>query len=104
MPPDDRPRRTPEYTRWGPFSPAISHPELVCRLQVTRAFCQVYTGSDSPGCESLWRAASGELGEIEQARLEFDRLPALTGRKILSHYAEHWRYDGPKAPKRGGPN
>lgn len=86
-----------EKTRWGPFSPALSHFELVCRLRVVRAFCQVYVKNTEPVHDALVQAESGELSDVEMARIEFDRLPALTGRKVLGHYAEHWKRT-PKIP------
>jgi hypothetical protein len=86
-----------ERTRWGPFSPAISHAEMLSRLRVLRAFCQCYIGPHHPIHDVLWLAESGEWEDLELARLEFDRLPALRQRDVLAAYARHWR---PKQPRR----
>jgi hypothetical protein len=90
---------TAEHTRWGPFVPSLSPTDLLCRLQVLRAFCQVYTPDPSNVCIALWRAENGDLGQVEVALREFDRLPALTIRRILCSYAEHWRGPNPIKPK-----
>lgn len=88
-----------ERTRWGPFSPAISHAEMLSRLRVLRAICQRYFADNHPVMRALYFAESGEIEEIEAARIEFDRLPALTGRHILGNYARHWKYAAKREPK-----
>jgi hypothetical protein len=80
-----------ERTRWGPFSPAISHSEMLSRLRVLRAFAQCYVKPLEPIHDALWAAESGEAEDLELARLEFDRLPALRQRDVLAAYARHWR-------------
>jgi hypothetical protein len=50
--------------------------------------------------EALWRAEHGDLPEVEAALVEFDRLPALTIRKILGSYADHWKYASPKRERK----
>lgn len=86
-------------SRWGPFVLALSHPERVTRLLVLRAFCQIYLPRGAPIYRLLKLAESGEWDEIEDARLEFDRLPALTSRRILDSYARHWKYAAKREPK-----
>lgn len=88
-----------ERSRWGPFVFALSHPERVTRLLVLRAFCQLYLPRGAPLHRLLKLAESGEWDEIEDARLEFDRLPALTSRRILDSYLQHWRYTAKREPK-----
>jgi hypothetical protein len=90
-----------ERTRWGPFVLALSHPERVTRLLVLRAFCQLYVPRGMPIHRLLKLAESCSWDEIEEARLEFDRLPALTSRRILDSYARHWKYVAKREPKRG---
>jgi len=80
-----------ERTRWGPFSPAISHSEMLSRLRTLRAFVQCYVKPGHPLHDVLCDAESGEPEDLELARLEFDRLPALKQRDILGSYARHWR-------------
>lgn len=80
-----------ERTRWGPFSPAISHAEMLSRLRVLRAFVQCFVKPLEPIHDALWAAESGEPEDLELARLEFDRLPALRQRDVLAAYARHWR-------------
>jgi hypothetical protein len=89
----------PYSTRWGPFTAAISHAELVSRLRVLRAICQRHFTDDHPVMRALYFAESGEPAEVEAARIEFDRLPALTGRHILGSYARHWKYAAKREPK-----
>jgi hypothetical protein len=78
-------------SRWGPFSPAISHSEMLSRLRVTAAFAQSFVKPGHPIHEILCDAESGEPADLEAARLEFDRLPALRQRDILDSYAKHWQ-------------
>lgn len=91
MPPTER-------ARWGPFSPAISHGETVARLRVLRAFVQDRVERRHPLHAALCNAESGEPEDLEAARLEFDRLPALLQRKILSSYGDHWRRKPSRRP------
>jgi hypothetical protein len=86
------------HTRWGPFVPRLTPTDLLCRILVLRAFCQVYASRDEPIHTTLWRAEHGETDQIEVALVEFDALPALTIRNILGSYAQHWR--GPKTSRR----
>lgn len=86
----------PERTRWGPFSPALSHAEMLSRLRVLRAFVQCYVKPLDPIHDALWAAESGEADDLELARLEFDRLPALKQRDVLAAYARHWRRKQPR--------
>lgn len=87
-----------ERTRWGPFSPAISHSEMLSRLRVLRAFVQCFVQPAHPLHDALWLAESGELADLELARLEFDRLPALRQRDVLAAYARHWRRKPSRRP------
>jgi hypothetical protein len=80
-----------ERTRWGPFTSGISFPEMLSRLRVTRAFVQRYVKPGHPIHAILCDAESGEPEDLELARLEFDRLPALPQRHILDSYAQHWQ-------------
>jgi hypothetical protein len=80
-----------ERTRWGPFSPAISHSEMLCRLIALQVFVQCFVKPEHPLHDALWRAESGSPEDLDAARLEFDRLPALKQRDILGSYARHWR-------------
>jgi hypothetical protein len=85
------------HTRWGPFVPNLDAIELLCRIVVLRAFCQVFVRDDEPIHLTLWRAEHGEIDQVEVALLEFDALPALAIRNVLGSYAQHWR--GPKPAK-----
>jgi hypothetical protein len=91
---------------WGPFAAAISHAEMVARLRTLRAFVQVCQPDRlHPLLKALWLAESGEAAEVEAARLELDRLPALTLRRVLGCYAAHYAFktevpDGKAAPAR----
>ena len=76
---------------WGPFNPALSHAEMLSRLRVARAFVQRYVRPGHPILAILCDAESGEPEDLELARLEFDRLPALCQRHILDSYAKHWQ-------------
>jgi hypothetical protein len=38
--------------------------------------------------------------DLEEARLEFDRLPALPKRHILDSYAKHWQRKARSAKRR----
>jgi hypothetical protein len=76
---------------WGPFNPALSHAEMLSRLRVMRAFVQCFVHPLDPLHDVLWLAESGEAEDLELARLEFDRLPALRQRDVLAAYARHWR-------------
>jgi hypothetical protein len=80
-----------ERTRWGPFSPGISAEDRLSRLRVARAFVQRYVRPGHPIHAILCDAESGEPEDLELARLEFDRLPALPQRHILDSYAQHWQ-------------
>ena len=78
---------------WGPFSGTISHAELVARLRTLRAFVQVCQPDRMhPLIKKLWLAESGDAAELEAARLELDRLPALTRRRVLGCWAAHWSF------------
>lgn len=81
---------------WGPFAPAISHAEMVARLRTLRAFVQVAQPDKlHPLLKALWLAESGDAAEVEAARIELDRLPALTLRRVLACYAAHYAFKTP---------
>lgn len=96
----------PDVDNWGPFAPAISHAEMVARLRTLRAFVQVAQADKlHPLIKALWLAESGDPVELEAARVELDRLPALTRRKVLGCWAAHWSFktevrEGGTAPAR----
>ena len=78
---------------WGPFAPAISHAEMVARLRTLRAFVQVAQPNKlHPLIKALWLAESGDAAELEAARVELDRLPALLRRRVLGCWAAHWSF------------
>jgi hypothetical protein len=52
---------------------------------------QVYCPPLSPIHKALWLPESGEPEDLELARIEFDRLPALKQRDIISSYGKHWQ-------------
>lgn len=90
---------------WGPWANAISHAEMVARLRTLRAFIQVYIGKHQPAYKALWLAESGEREELEAARLEMDRIPALQRRRIEGSYLAHYAFkaevpDGKKTPQK----
>jgi hypothetical protein len=60
---------------------------------------QCYVKPEHPIHDALCDAESGEAEDLEAARIEFDRLPALRQRDILCSYARHWRYFAPRKPK-----
>jgi hypothetical protein len=68
-------------------------------LSGTPPCAQVYCPPLSPIHKALWLPESGEPADLEAARIEFDRLPALVGRKILCSYAHHWRFSATREPK-----
>lgn len=78
---------------WGPFSPAISHPERVARLRALRAIAQLYCGVNAPLVKALWLAESGDMAELEAALIELDGLPARRRRTVLASYNEHQHYE-----------
>lgn len=89
---------------WGPFSPAISHPERVARLRVLRALVQLSVRDSMALQKALWLAESGDEAELHAAMIEVDRLPALTRRHVLSSYIRHQTFktkttDGKTPPK-----
>lgn len=88
---------------WGPFTPAISHPERVARLRVLRAVVQLSVRDGTPLQKALWLAESGEAEDLRAAMLELDRLPALTRRHVLGSYLRHQTFkakDGGRTPPR----
>jgi hypothetical protein len=90
----------PSSENWGPFSPAISHPERVARLRTLRAIAQLHCGLMSPLVKALWLAESGEQAEIEAAVIELDRLPAKARRHVLCSYGAHCAYKPKDAKSR----
>jgi hypothetical protein len=80
-----------ERPRWGPFLPGLSADERLSRLRLTQAFTQSYVKPGHPIHDILCDAESGEAADLELARLEFDRLPALPQRHILDSYGKHWQ-------------
>jgi hypothetical protein len=70
---------------------------MVSRLRVLRAFVQVYLGKTAPAYKALWLAESGDRAELEDARLEFERIPALQRRRVLGSYAAHWAFKAQRA-------
>jgi hypothetical protein len=88
---------------WGPWANAISHAELVSRLRVLRAFIQVYIGKHQSAYKALWLAESGDPAELEAARLEMDRIPALHRRRIEGSYIAHHAFKAPVENGRTAP-
>ena len=86
---------------WGPFSPAISHPERVARLRVLRMILQLSVRESMAAQKALWLAEGGDDADLQAAMIELDRLPALTRRHVLSAYIRHqsFKTDG-RAPPR----
>ena len=89
---------------WGPFHAALSHAERVARLRTLRAIVQLSVRDGMALQKALWLAESGEPEDLTAAMLEFDRLPALTRRHVLSSYIRHQTYkakttDGKTPPK-----
>jgi len=80
-----------ERPRWGPFTFGISAEDRLARLLVTQAFTQCWVKREHPIHDALCDAESGDAADLELARLEFDRLPALRQRHILDSYSRHWR-------------
>ena len=64
---------------------------MLSRLRVLRAFAQCYVKPEHPIHDVLYYAESGEPEDLELARIEFDRLPALRQRDVLGSYAKHWQ-------------
>jgi hypothetical protein len=85
--------------RFGPFVYALSHQDRLTRLVVLRAFTQVWVPRGRPIHRLLKLAESCEWEDLEEARIEFDRLPALTSRHILDGYAWHWKYTATREPR-----
>jgi hypothetical protein len=82
---------------WGPWSGAISHAERVARLRSLRAIF-VCVSPRNPIITPLRLAESGEQQDLDAARIELDRMPALDQRNILALYGKLIQH--PK--KRGG--
>jgi hypothetical protein len=76
---------------WGPFSPAISHPERVARLRALRMAVQLTVGEGTGSAlqDALLIAESGDTADLESAMVEMNRLPALTRRGIECSYIKH---------------
>jgi hypothetical protein len=83
---------------FGPWSGAISHAEQVARLRALRAIF-VCVSPRNPIITPLEIAESGEQQDLDAARIELDRMPALDRRNILALYGKLIQH--PK--KRGGP-
>lgn len=74
---------------WGPFSPAISHPERVARLRTLRMAVQLSVRDSAALEDALLVAESGEAEDLQAAMQELDRLPALTRRNVEGSYIRH---------------
>ena len=74
---------------WGPFTPAISHPERVARLRALRMAVQLTARESAALQDALLIAESGESADLQAAMLELDRLPALTRRNLMGSYIQH---------------
>jgi hypothetical protein len=73
--------------QWGPFSPAISHPERVARLRALRAIVQMSNKHrPSPLADALVLAEHGDDAELQTALIELNRLPAKWRRGIECSY------------------
>jgi predicted O-methyltransferase YrrM len=72
---------------YGPWTPNLSEPERVARFRtlagVTAAFC----GSSHPAVAAL-RTAERDDEAAQAAREQFEDLPALTRRRVLSVFAK----------------
>lgn len=84
---------------WGPFSPAISHPERVARLRALRMAVQTLVRDGAALEDALLIAESGEAADLQAAMRELDRLPALTRRNVEGSYIRHQT----RKPKGGRP-
>jgi hypothetical protein len=82
---------------FGPWSGAISHAEQVARLRALRAIV-VCVAPSNPIITPLEVAESGEQQDLDAARIELDRMPALDQRRIVSLYGRLIQ----KPKKRGG--
>lgn len=77
---------------------------MVARLRTLRAFVQVAQPDKlHPLLKALWLAESGDPAEVEAARIELNRLPALTLRRVLACYAAHYAFKTPVEPGRVTP-
>lgn len=71
---------------WGPWCRAIDLCERIGRLRFLGATVQCGYGIDHPLIPALWWAESGEPADLEEARLELERMPTRDRRKIISVY------------------
>jgi hypothetical protein len=71
---------------FGPFRPHVERVERVAGPRAIAALTAVFAGSDHAAVAAL-RQAEADVGASDQALSEFDKLPALPRRKIISVYA-----------------
>jgi hypothetical protein len=77
---------------YGPWSHSLQHAERVAQLRSLAALVATHFGSDHP-CVVALRRAESDPGALSSAQAMFERLPALTKRKLLSTYRSlnYWR-------------
>jgi hypothetical protein len=79
----------PERKRGGPFgpwSPGVDRVERVAALRALAALVAVFCGSDHVAVDAL-RHAEADAGALDQALAEFDKLPSLRRRHVITTYA-----------------
>jgi hypothetical protein len=88
---------------WGPFDPRIEAAERMARARAFRVAIHVHCGAAGRETVELLRQAERDPAALPQALAAFDRLPALTQRRILSSYSaaaneNRARRTSPQAP------
>lgn len=74
---------------WGPFLPDLEQVERKGRARCLRLAIRLLTGARGKRAEfALLRAeiSGGDAGLYREAEAEFDRLPSLDRRRVLSSY------------------
>jgi hypothetical protein len=78
-------RSTP-MSPWGPFGPTqLERLELAAQLRCIAGILACHCGSAHPLIDLLHRAESDSVA-LQHAAVQFDRLPSLSARKIVSTF------------------
>jgi hypothetical protein len=68
---------------WGPWSPAIDAGERRCQLRCLSGLIAAYRGSADP-LISVLRSAESDDAVLQDAAVQFDRLPTRVLRNVVS--------------------
>jgi hypothetical protein len=70
---------------WGPWSPAIDAGERRCQLRCLSGLIAAYRGTRDPLIDIL-RDAELDRDVLQHAAVQFDQLPSLVARRIVSTF------------------